>query len=985
MRLLTTVFASLVIATSSSSLVAFQDDRDTEGVGVGHADSVILDNQYSERLPQASSPITSTQAVDNWFQQNKKQLGFSESSAVSVEKLGEDINGYSNYRVKQTINGVAVFGHESAILVKDGQPDTGFVVSTNLQAPTPIDKANIAQILEIASKKHQLENVDADSATPIYWKNEKSLIAALLLSDVREKESEESSITLVIDSQGEKLFEYSNTHSTRFRTTDFDRACARQGIRSQIHPKDAEQLLRMTFNNSGNWSTSRSNTKTNNERKLYDLLNNGNRFMSQVLNTNSISNNPSFGFSAIVSTGWYGPLMNCGQPSNANAFWQAQNRLLAMHAPLLNNPEVILHELGHGVVSESAALIYQGQSGALNESFSDMLGVGFASWQAGRLNNPSRKLWQLRMGSMVIRDFVEPRSIYNRKIGQSLPDHYSVRYRGYEDKGGVHINSSITNHAFYLLVNGGTHRLGGRVDKIGFSKALRIWHYAVTRLLTRSSDFRDARYAVAKAAEVLYGEYGPERTAVHQSFDAVGIPGTWSIKVKPKEQPKKETVPPKEEPKETKQEEKKEEEKQKETQKKEDENKAPKKEIPNADGGNSVLIFVALGVLILIVFLLIKKFKPQRPETYNYNDRSRRQSRSATNNEPQLYNQVVSGNKPQSAPPAPAAQLIAQNQSYVIDPNKVSNQGVVIGRRSDCDIVLSHGSVSSYHARIKFENNNFTIEDMGSSYGTFVQGNQINARQKVTLNNATKLRLSDLDCEFKRGGGAPVQQQTNESHTRPPANQNSADNWTLKTEKGNYTLSAGLLSSKGISIGRSSSCDITIAHSSISSKHAVFSLSGGRLLITDCGSSYGTFVDGNKIAVGNHVAINPQTKLSLADLECRIESNKANGPAAANSARKQMWLIASGRTEIELDNYGEAYCRFSIGRSADNDITIDHPSISGKHGVVEFKNGGWYFTDLNSSYGSFVGQKVMPNIAVKIDHGQTLTLADLNFSIYTKI
>ena len=106
------------------------------------------------------------------------------------------------------------------------------------------------------------------------------------------------------------------------------------------------------------------------------------------------------------------------------------------------------------------------------------------------------------------------------------PDHYRIRYLGDLDRGGVHINSSIVNHAFYLMVMGGTNRVSGiSVNGIGFEqmdRMERIFYRAFMYYLVPSSNFSDAREATIRAARELYGA-GVEEQTVRAGWNAVGV------------------------------------------------------------------------------------------------------------------------------------------------------------------------------------------------------------------------------------------------------------------------------------------------------------------------------------------------------------------------------------------------------------------------------------------------------------------------------
>ena len=186
--------------------------------------------------------------------------------------------------------------------------------------------------------------------------------------------------------------------------------------------------------------------------------------------------------------------------------------------------DIVAHELTHGVTGYSSRLIYQDESGALNEAFSDIMGicVEFANQQLG--SGPRLADWNagedVSPSGTPFRNFVTPTS-------RNHPDHYSVRYTGTGDNGGVHINSSIANHAFYLAVMGGTNRVSGlAVTGVGFANLAQmeqVFYRAFTQMLTPSSDFAAARVATIQAARDLYGANSAAERAVTQAWTAVGV------------------------------------------------------------------------------------------------------------------------------------------------------------------------------------------------------------------------------------------------------------------------------------------------------------------------------------------------------------------------------------------------------------------------------------------------------------------------------
>ena len=191
--------------------------------------------------------------------------------------------------------------------------------------------------------------------------------------------------------------------------------------------------------------------------------------------------------------------------------------------------DVVAHELSHAVTEFTSSLIYQNESGALNESFSDIMGTGAEYYvrSTGRSDRPADYLigedivTPARPGALTgIRSMSDPRSFGD-------PDHYAIRYTGPEDNGGVHINSGISNHAFFLAIEGGTNRTSGlAVTGVGGGnreQIERIFYRGFTSYLTPSATFAQARQATLRAASELFGDSSAAFRAVQQAWTAVGV------------------------------------------------------------------------------------------------------------------------------------------------------------------------------------------------------------------------------------------------------------------------------------------------------------------------------------------------------------------------------------------------------------------------------------------------------------------------------
>jgi thermolysin len=185
--------------------------------------------------------------------------------------------------------------------------------------------------------------------------------------------------------------------------------------------------------------------------------------------------------------------------------------------------DVVAHELTHGVTQFTSNLIYRNESGALNEAFSDMMGtsVEFFFQPAGD--------GDLKADYLAAEDVVRPGGIRSMENPQAYgdPDHYSRRFLGTADNGGVHINSGIANQAFYLAIESGTNRTSGlAVQGVGSAnrdQIEQVFYRAFTSMLPTNATFSQARAATIQAARDRYGANSNAERAVTQAWTAVGV------------------------------------------------------------------------------------------------------------------------------------------------------------------------------------------------------------------------------------------------------------------------------------------------------------------------------------------------------------------------------------------------------------------------------------------------------------------------------
>jgi Zn-dependent metalloprotease len=184
--------------------------------------------------------------------------------------------------------------------------------------------------------------------------------------------------------------------------------------------------------------------------------------------------------------------------------------------------DVIGHELTHGITQYEAGFVYRGESGALNESMSDVFGIMVKQHALNQTVHDSNwimgeGLFAERVKGIGVRSMSEPGTAYNDPVlgKDQQPGHYSNLYKGTADNGGVHINSGIANRAFYLAAT----EIGG----CAWEKTGRIWYIALRDRLRPDSNFNQAANILVAVAGELFEPDGMEQQAVKKAWQAVGV------------------------------------------------------------------------------------------------------------------------------------------------------------------------------------------------------------------------------------------------------------------------------------------------------------------------------------------------------------------------------------------------------------------------------------------------------------------------------
>jgi len=212
-----------------------------------------------------------------------------------------------------------------------------------------------------------------------------------------------------------------------------------------------------------------------------------------------------------------------GGVNYVNAFWDGSNAWFGngdCHRGPLTTLEVVGHEFMHGITDYTSDLIYAGESGAINESMSDVFGKAVEYYFA-----PEEFDWQIGE-SFILTDGYEPFRYMDDPNRKGMPAFYRGEF--WYDDNGVHTNSAIGNLWFHLLVEGRSdvNEAGESysVNGMGMDKAIEIVWQVQSNYLTPTSTYQDYFESSIDVATSMFGEESPELSDVIEAWKAVGIP-----------------------------------------------------------------------------------------------------------------------------------------------------------------------------------------------------------------------------------------------------------------------------------------------------------------------------------------------------------------------------------------------------------------------------------------------------------------------------
>ncbi len=475
----------------------------------------------------------------SWF---KRQFPFSENTEFRLKNIETDPLGYQHFRYLQYLDGYEMKFTMLLVHVKNGKVESfnGVYVPTKKLST----RASISQeaARNFVAGKYQDYRIEEEHKKTLWAplslekiEDTKYVLAhsivierpspydraEILIDATTGKELYYYPLSLHIDSVGTVVTKYSGTFQmtadyvgpNNFRLRESGRG---NGIETYNMQQQTNYSNAIDFTDTDNyWDNFNANYDEVagdvhwGTEKFYDYL-------LDSLNRNSIDNN-GYKLQSYVhyDQNW------------SNASWNGYNmRYGDGNGNPLTTLDIVAHELTHGLTDYTCNLIYYMESGALNESFSDIFGA-VIEWYA----TPNKGDWYMgedRGGYM--------RSMINPKDAGDPDTYLGINwYAGQGDNGGVHTNSGVQNHWFYILSDGkqGTNDYGNsyNVTGIGVFKAARIAYRNMSVYLFPSANHDDAAFYAALAATDLYGPCSPELEATVNAWYAVGVGKPYSAAV----------------------------------------------------------------------------------------------------------------------------------------------------------------------------------------------------------------------------------------------------------------------------------------------------------------------------------------------------------------------------------------------------------------------------------------------------------------------
>ena len=514
---------------------------------------------FLTKTAEADKSVFGTKSLDDTERIKQISLDFLRDNLVNraagdVKELKaqsvtfDDLN-MAHTKVRQTVGDVPVWEGEAIVHIKaDGSLST---ITDNLKDSLSVDTRptiSLDEAVKIAVRMYRGAADLTDTPTADLWVFRGKLRdhLAYRVEMPRLDGTEQTAIPVIfVDAQtGENVFEYNNLQAgsgDSLYSGTVNIATSSAGSTFYMEDLTRKQGT-FNMNNTGNTTTGTGGTQSRysgtddlwsatNERAGVDAHYGAAKtfdYYQTAHNRNGIDGNFGPGTTAGGANGAVSLVasrVHFGSGYN-NAFWNGSTMTYGDGDGTTFTPLVTLdicgHEMTHGVTERTANLTYSNESGALNESMSDVFGAMVELYADG--GTVSADTWKIGEDAYTPGTAGDALRRMDNPQAEGDPDHYSIRYTGTADSGGVHTNSGIGNHAFYLIAAGGTNRVSSvNVTGIGTTDAAKVWYRALTVYMTSGTNFAGARTATVNAANDLFGATSTQAVTVAKGWCAVGV------------------------------------------------------------------------------------------------------------------------------------------------------------------------------------------------------------------------------------------------------------------------------------------------------------------------------------------------------------------------------------------------------------------------------------------------------------------------------
>lgn len=466
----------------------------------------------------STAPLDFRKMARDFIEQNARLLKVDNATSWGQDQV-QNSPALQTHRLSKTWNGLPVLGGDAVVAISGGSVAFANADATDLSSLTtkPRVRAEDARSMAFASYRGNAVSTSAPRLKVIILGDGSEKKAELAYEvTVNDRDQLSSDIHYVSATTGRELMVSTNVHTLVNRQ-----------VVAGLGSEDDWNIVQA--DDQADWKIVHADKGCNGERPIGNTRPTGAptscftpspsvaasalaawnnsglvaEYYQSVHNRNSIDNNGmliksvvNFVGSAFANAAWFNDksmmLYGVGDPATQNDF----------ALPL----DVAAHEMTHGITARTAALEYVSESGALNESYSDVFGK-LVAFKYGK-----SKDWKI--GGELFKDGVTfVRDMENPKIGHTK----DFLYKGqtchrFNDFCGVHQNSGIPNKAAVLLAK-----------RIGNEKLGKLYFLTLTQLLRKNSNFKEARAQTEAACGTLFGATSADCKAVKESFDAVGI------------------------------------------------------------------------------------------------------------------------------------------------------------------------------------------------------------------------------------------------------------------------------------------------------------------------------------------------------------------------------------------------------------------------------------------------------------------------------